>query len=110
MDKDSSINTANTGTLIRAPVLNHTSFFSAGKEVLRITATGITVNPDVSVDEAAAAVIDVLDAHMKHLAKRPWVGLTDAELIEIDNRIGWDIEDSWIYERAIEAKLREKNA
>ena len=101
MDKD--IITANTYAIIR------TIFFHAGKEVLRISADGITASPGVPVDEAAAAVIAVLDAHMKHLAKRLWVGLTDDELVEIDNRIGWDIEDSWIYERAIEAKLKEKN-
>lgn len=42
-------------------------------------------------------------------AQRPWVGLTLEELSEIYNQTGWDMVDSWGYERAIEAKLKEKN-
>ena len=38
-----------------------------------------------------------------------WVGLTLEELSEIYNQTGWDMVDSWGYERAIEAKLKEKN-
>jgi len=41
-------------------------------------------------------------------AQRPWQGLTDGELSEIYNRINWDINNSWDYERAIETKLKEK--
>ena len=44
---------------------------------------------------------------------RPWVGLTELERAEIANLKWWDWEDSFDIEgfaRAIEAKLREKNA
>ena len=41
--------------------------------------------------------------------QRTWVGLTLEELSEIYNQTGWDMVDSWGYERAIEAKLKEKN-
>jgi len=41
--------------------------------------------------------------------QRTWVGLTDEEFIEIYNRVNWDINNSWAYEQAIEAKLKEKN-
>ena len=41
--------------------------------------------------------------------KRTWVGLTDEELSEVYNQTDWDIVGGWEYERAIEAKLKEKN-
>ena len=44
---------------------------------------------------------------------RPWVGLTELERAEICDLKWWDWEDSFDIEgfaRAIEAKLREKNA
>jgi hypothetical protein len=45
--------------------------------------------------------------------KKPWVGLTELERAEICDLKWWDWEDSFDIEgfaRAIEAKLREKNA
>jgi len=42
-------------------------------------------------------------------AQRTWVGLTLEELSEIYNFTEWDTVDGWGYERAIEAKLKEKN-
>jgi len=45
--------------------------------------------------------------------KKPWVGLTELEREEICDLKWWDWEDSFDIEgfaRAIEAKLREKNA
>ena len=42
-------------------------------------------------------------------AKREWVGLTDEELYAIYNQADWNINEEWNYERAIEAKLKEKN-
>jgi len=41
--------------------------------------------------------------------QRPWVGLTDGDIAEIYNQKDWDIRTNWDYERAIEAKLKEKN-
>jgi len=42
-------------------------------------------------------------------AQRPFVGLTDEELSEVYNQADWDTVNGWEYERAIEAKLKEKN-
>jgi hypothetical protein len=42
--------------------------------------------------------------------KKQWVGLTDEDIAELHNK--WakgNLWDGWNYERAIEAKLREKN-
>jgi hypothetical protein len=41
--------------------------------------------------------------------KREWQGLTDEELSEVYNQADWDTVNGWEYERAIEAKLKEKN-
>jgi hypothetical protein len=41
--------------------------------------------------------------------KREWVGLTDEDLFAIYNQTHWNVNEDWNYERAIEAKLREKN-
>lgn len=43
-------------------------------------------------------------------AQRIWVRLTDKELSEVYNQADWDTVNGWEYERAIEAKLNEKNA
>ena len=48
-------------------------------------------------------------ANMALDAKREWVGLTDEELYAIYNQADWNINEEWNYERAIEAKLKEKN-
>jgi hypothetical protein len=40
------------------------------REVLRITKDGIKANPDVPVDDAAAAVIRALDGYIKNLTQR----------------------------------------
>ena len=40
------------------------------KEVMRITRTGIWVNPDISVDEAAKAVLESIDENIKFLVQR----------------------------------------
>jgi hypothetical protein len=42
-------------------------------------------------------------------AQRQWIGLTDEELFCIYNQNDWNINEDWNYERAIEAKLKEKN-
>jgi hypothetical protein len=42
-------------------------------------------------------------------AQRQWVGLADDELSEVYNQADWDTVNGWEYERAIEAKLKEKN-
>jgi hypothetical protein len=41
--------------------------------------------------------------------KKEWVGLTDEEISKIYASTDWNDNEDWDYERAIEAKLREKN-
>ena len=46
----------------------------------------------------------------KHsLPQRTWVGLTDEDLFSIYNQTHWNVNEDWNYERAIEAKLKQKN-
>ena len=40
------------------------------KEVMRITRTGIWVNPDIAVDDAAKAVLESIDENIKFLVQR----------------------------------------
>ena len=41
--------------------------------------------------------------------KREWIGLTENELSQIHNSANWNHDIDWSYERAIEAKLKEKS-
>ena len=41
---------------------------------------------------------------------RPWNGLTEDEAIELLPVGDWEIESTLVFARAIEAKLKEKNA
>jgi hypothetical protein len=81
------------------------------REVLRITKDGIIANPDVPVDEAAAAVIRALDGYIKNLTQRTWVGLTDEEIMEMLDygQYGRVPQYARNFVNAIEAKLKEKN-
>ena len=51
----------------------------------------------------------VVAVELENKASKPWVGLTQDELFDVYNHTDWDIAGGWEYERAIEAKLREKN-
>ncbi len=42
--------------------------------------------------------------------QRTWEGLTDEDLFSIYNQTHWNVNEDWNYERAIEAKLKEKNS
>lgn len=106
MDKD--LITSITNPTIRAPETNYIGFYSPGKEVLRISADGITANPDVPVDEAAQAVLAVLDTHFRNLAKRPWVGLTDEDLEFWTAELGQGELGRGLL-RAVDDHLKEKN-
>lgn len=50
-------------------------------EVMRITKEGMWVNPSLTVDEAASAVIAALDKHIKSLVKRQPLSDCDIHLI-----------------------------
>ncbi len=52
-------------TLFSNAVTFHMS--TPAKEVMRITADAVTVAPDVSVNEAAIAVIAALEQHMRNI-------------------------------------------
>ena len=65
----------------------------------------LRVNHEFCPKEVILQAADYLEI----LSQRTWVGLTDEELYEIYNRANWDVRQSWDYERAIEAKLKEKN-
>ena len=75
--------------------------------VMRITADRrIEVNEDVEVTEAAKKVLEAMQWMLDN-QKRPWVGLTEEEILKIYSKpCGSDYID---YARAIEAKLKEKN-
>lgn len=48
---------------------NITFLTNASKEVMRIDNNGVTINPEIPLDEAAQHVINALDAHIKHLVR-----------------------------------------
>lgn len=72
-------------------------------DVMKITKEGIWVNPNLTVDKAATAVIEVLDGHIKALVKRK--PLSDEEIEKII--FNWDDVDEEMdlveFARAIEA-------
>ena len=48
---------------------NITFLTNASKEVMRIDKNGVTINPEILLDEAAQHVINALDEHIKHLVR-----------------------------------------
>jgi len=115
------------------PRENNIVFYNGGgaipeNEVMRIDRNGVRVNPKLSTDEAADAVIRALDTYIKNMMpeeqdpdeltrsylsgvhdgkkQRTWVGLTNDECVEIAAR-GYP---RWLeFAQAVEAKLKEKN-
>ena len=77
---------------------------------------GAVVPVDANTTEALIAEIKRLIGVVGGMAlnqQRTWVGLTDEEKAEIQSLKWWDWEDAFDldgYTRAIEAKLKEKNA
>ena len=63
-------------------------------------------------NEAAHGITsDMKQEYVDKTAKQrhEWVGLTDEEILDLYSQFDWDIVTGWEYERAIEAKLKEKN-
>lgn len=83
------------------------TFSNANTWVMRITADRrIEVNEGVAVSDAAQAVLDALAP----MLKKPWVGLTDAEMRKLFDEEINKKHANWLDVcRAIEAKLKEKN-
>ena len=77
--------------------------------VMRITADRrIEVNEDVEVTEAAKKVLEAMQWVLDK-QKRPWVGLTIDERIELAKEVDWPVGAYCEYAEKIEAKLKEKN-
>jgi hypothetical protein len=64
--------------------------------------------PQVRTGDCLLVGVCASEGH-KIQAQRPWVGLTDEEREEIENRPFSQNDWLWFYTRAIEAKLKEKN-
>jgi hypothetical protein len=79
--------------------------------VMRITADRhIEVNEDVEVTEAAKKVLEAMQL-MLDKQKCAWVGLTDEEMLMLEETTTCTKDESWLRNltRTIEAKLKEKN-
>ena len=75
-------------------------------EVLRISKDGITTNPDVPVDEAAAAVIRALDGHINNLVNRKWAGLTEEDFVLVNQLCTTPIQAAEFVEHLIKERNR----
>ena len=82
-----------------------------GDWVMRITQDCISVNDNVSVDDAAEAVIAAIG---RYLNKSKWVGMTDEDIkkciaatIKVTDPLLLDAIQAVVID--VEAKLREKN-
>ena len=53
--------------ILDAGAATNITFSNHGREVMRITQNGVTVPDDVSVDEAAKAVLAVLDHYIRQM-------------------------------------------
>lgn len=91
--------------VIKSPLLPDTIRFNHTidnqTEVMRITRDGVWVNPDVTVDETARAVLGALDSQIKVLVQRAVEDERDA-CIEIVDICGGSVE--------IVARIRERGA
>ena len=91
---------------------NTITFFAEGdKWVMRITQDCISVNDNVSTDDAAEAVVAAIG---RYLNKSKWVGLTTEEVDEIHKWVEFKEEGTGPLPveklvRYISHKLREKN-
>ena len=102
MDKNEGANYINS-----APENSIVFTKEGGEWVMRITQDCISVNDNVSVDDAAEAVIAAIG---RYLNKSNWVGLTDEEMrLLLDDEIDKKHADWLNVCRAIEAKLRSRN-
>jgi hypothetical protein len=73
---------------------------------MRITQDCISVNNNVSTDDAAEAVIAAIG---RYLNKSKWVGMTDDELFRCSYDADGFMIDRELAMRAVEEKLRSRN-
>ena len=67
------------------------TFRGLSKEVMRLSKAGLWVDPDLTTDEAAKAVIESLDAHIKHVVAERDAVLRQA-LAVLENVAVWETE------------------
>ena len=102
----------NEGALYENRVRENAIVFTkeGGDWVMRITQDCISVNNNVSTDDAAEAVIAAIG---RYLNKSKWVGLTDEEVLLIyRDQSNQDFQmrlDPFKLYAAFEAKLRSRN-
>ena len=105
MDKNEGAHYINS-----APENTITFFAEGGEWVMRITKDCISVNDNVSVDDAAQAVVAAIG---RYLNKSKWVGLTDEEVLLIyRDQANQDFQmrlDPFKLYAALETKLKDKN-
>ena len=94
----------NEGALYENKVRENAIVFTkeGGEWVMRITQDCISVNDNVSVDDAAEAVVAAIG---RYLNKSKWVGLTDEDMKDTRTHNFNFIDGA----RWAEAKLKEKN-
>ena len=109
----------NEGALYENKVRENAIVFTkeGGDWVMRITRDCISVNDNVSVDDAAQAVVTAIG---RYLNKSKWVGMTEEEVNSIYKVVEKVVGEHWenggtklmfpftLYE-ALEAKLRSRN-
>ena len=70
---------------------NITFLTNASKEVMRIDNNGVTINPEMPLDEAAQHVINALDAHIQHLVRSEREACANVckqqSLLQLDERV-----------------------
>ena len=98
----------NEGALYENRVRENAIVFTkeGGEWVMRITQDCISVNDNVSVDDAAQAVIAAIG---RYLNKSKWVGMTDDELFRCSYDADGFMIDRELAMRAVEEKLRSRN-
>ena len=78
--------------------------------VMRITADRrIEVNEDVEVTDAAQKVLDAMQHLLNPATRRQWVGLTEAEIMELVEMYSGVNPNRYMLIKDTQYKLKEKN-
>ena len=82
---------------------------STSKEVMRLNKDGVTVNPEMHLDEAAQHVIKVLDAQIQHLVRcerEACAEVIDKHLKNWASLAGKDKAYKWLEKIAVTIRAR----
>lgn len=88
---------------------NSLNIYSFTAEALERLIEAVKAEQSCKTCEALARTV-MLDQTSHDAQRKPWVGLTDVEWQEIDASLNGKRDLARIFVRAIEAKLKEKNA